>query len=92
MSSIADQVITAPVNEFCVLSGLGRTRVYELLNKGEIESVTIGRRRLIIIDSYRKLLETRRGTPAEQPTTNVPTISRRVTAAHALAAEQLRRR
>lgn len=55
-----DRVITAPIGEFCVLSGLGRTRVYELISAGEIDSVTIGKRRLVIIESYRRLIERQR--------------------------------
>jgi len=77
MSSVSDQIITAPVNEFCILTGLGRTKIYEMLNSGELESVTIGRRRLIIVDSYRRLLNAYRGTPAEQPAPNAPKPSRR---------------
>jgi len=44
--------ITAPIGPFCRDNGLGRTKVYELIGVGEIESVTIGRRRYIIVQSY----------------------------------------
>jgi len=44
--------ITAPIGRFCRDNGLGRTKVYELIGVGEIESVTIGRRRYIIVQSY----------------------------------------
>jgi len=60
MDTIADRVITAPAAEFCILSGLGRTKTYELLGTGELDSITIGKRRLIIIDSYRRLIERQR--------------------------------
>lgn len=54
-------IITATVGEFCRLSGLGRSRVYEMIgDAGELESVLIGKRRLIIIDSYRQLIERRK--------------------------------
>jgi excisionase family DNA binding protein len=59
MQAISGHIITAPVKEFCDLSGLGRTRVYELIASGELESITIGRRRLIVLDSYRRLIERR---------------------------------
>jgi hypothetical protein len=49
--------ITATIPEFVRLSGIGRTRVYELLNAGELEYVEFGRRRLIVIGSYRRLIE-----------------------------------
>src|SRR6516162_9929943 len=44
--------ITAPIGPFCRDNGLGRTKVYELIGHGEIESVTIGRKRYIIVQSY----------------------------------------
>jgi hypothetical protein len=52
--------ITATIPEFRRLSGIGRSRIYELLDAGEIESVYIGSRRLILIDTYRRLIERQR--------------------------------
>jgi len=49
--------ITATITEFRRLSGIGRSRIYEMLDAAEIESVHIGSRRLILIDSYRRLIE-----------------------------------
>jgi hypothetical protein len=40
-------------------------RACELLDRGEIESVHIGARRLLIIDSYRRLIERRRAADAK---------------------------
>jgi hypothetical protein len=57
MDSISGRIITAPVGEFCALSGLGRTKVYEMLGEGLLDSITIGKRRLIVLDSYRRLIE-----------------------------------
>lgn len=57
MQPIADRVISAPINEFCLLSGLGRTKVYELLDAGELRSIHVGKRRLVLIDSYRELIK-----------------------------------
>jgi hypothetical protein len=48
--------ITATITEFRRLSGIGRSRIYELLDAGELESVHLGARRLIIVDSYRRLV------------------------------------
>lgn len=53
---IADP-ITATIPDFRRLSGIGRSRIYELLDTGELESVCVGKRRLILIDSYRRLIE-----------------------------------
>jgi hypothetical protein len=44
--------ITAPIGPFCRDNGLGRTKVYKLIGDGEIESITIGRKRYIIVQSY----------------------------------------
>ena len=49
--------ITATIPEFRRISGIGRSRIYELLDAGELESIHIGSRRLILIDSYRRLIE-----------------------------------
>jgi hypothetical protein len=60
-------IITAPIREFCRMSGFGRSRVYELIDAGDLESVVIGKRRLIIIDSYRQLIERRKGQAQKLP-------------------------
>ena len=72
MDTLADRIITAPVSEFCRISGIGRTRVYELIAAGELDSITVGKRRLIVLDSYRRLIERQRGTPAERPAASPP--------------------
>ena len=57
MNTPLENVITASISEFCRLSGIGRTKVYELLGDGNLESISIGRRRLIVLDSYRRLIQ-----------------------------------
>lgn len=37
--------------------GLGRTSIYKLINEGRLETITIGRRRLIKTASIQQLLE-----------------------------------
>jgi excisionase family DNA binding protein len=49
--------ITAPIDQFCILAGIGRSLVYEMLGDGRLESIRIGKRRLIVLDSYRRLIE-----------------------------------
>lgn len=39
------------VPEVCEATGLGRSLVYELITAGRIESVTVGRRRLVPADA-----------------------------------------
>jgi hypothetical protein len=55
--------ITATIPEFRRLSGIGRSRIYELLDAGELESIHLGARRLIVIDSYRRLLARLQAAP-----------------------------
>jgi excisionase family DNA binding protein len=43
--------------EAAQLLGVGRTKIYDLLWNGEIESVKIGSRRLIKVDSINELVE-----------------------------------
>ncbi|WP_414643389.1 hypothetical protein [Bradyrhizobium barranii] len=40
------------------MTGLGRTKLYELIGAGRIVTITIGRRRLIVVRSLLALLET----------------------------------
>jgi excisionase family DNA binding protein len=47
---------TCTVAEACAAAGIGMTKLYELIGSGAIESVTIGRRRLIRVDSLLRLL------------------------------------
>lgn len=37
--------------------GVGRTRLYELLGSGQIESLKLGQRRLVKVASLRKLVD-----------------------------------
>jgi hypothetical protein len=63
MHSDALDRITATIPEFRRLSGIGRSKIYELLDAGEIESIHIGARRLILVDSYKRLIERQRVAP-----------------------------
>jgi hypothetical protein len=49
--------ITAPLGEFVEISGIGRSVLYKMLKSGELQSVTIGKKRMVIVASYRELLE-----------------------------------
>ena len=37
--------------------GLGRSKVYELIGDGELRTVSIGRRRLVLVDSVKALVD-----------------------------------
>jgi hypothetical protein len=48
--------ITASIPAFCRLSGIGRSKLYELINSGTIKTVRIGKRQFIVIASFRDLI------------------------------------
>ena len=49
------RVIWVSVCEACRLSGLGRTKLYELMASGRVLSTTVGRRRLVSVASIEAL-------------------------------------
>ena len=61
----ADDIITAPIDRFCQLAGIGRSKAYELIADGILDSVLVADRRLIVIDSWRRLI-----AEAPRPTTS----------------------
>ena len=66
--TIWDRCITMAVDPFSRATGIGRTKIYELLATQDLESIVIGRRRLILLDSYRRLIEKQRSaTPTARP-------------------------
>jgi hypothetical protein len=71
-TAVDPDVITVTIKRFLEISGLSNTTVYSLMNRGEIETVHIGRRRLIVLSSYWTLLRRRRGTPATTPLADPP--------------------
>lgn len=44
------------VNEFCELYGVSRSFAYELMDRGKLRTVKIGKRRLIPVESAEALL------------------------------------
>jgi excisionase family DNA binding protein len=67
MHQIPEHLITATIGNFCALSNIGRSKVYELLDAGDLQSIKIGKRRLILIDSYHRLIERQRSIGASAP-------------------------
>jgi len=49
--------LTVDISEACRLTGLGRSKLYELLTANEISSVKIGKRRVIPVTSLRRFIE-----------------------------------
>jgi hypothetical protein len=60
MDAHTETLITTTIGNFCRLTDIGRSKTYELLASGALDSLKIGKRRLIILDSYRKLIEQQR--------------------------------
>jgi excisionase family DNA binding protein len=54
------QRLTCTINEACEATGLGRTKLYELIGAGALDTITVGRRRLVSVRSLRTLLEPNR--------------------------------
>jgi excisionase family DNA binding protein len=52
------QRLTCTIDEACEVTGLGRTKLYELIGAGRIVTTTIGRRRLVVVRSLLALLDT----------------------------------
>lgn len=58
--SIKNQLLSVSILDAAQMTGLSRSRIYELLNDGQLHSVLIGKRRLIPMSALRKLI----GEPA----------------------------
>ncbi len=56
-TAAAEPIITAPVDAFSRMSGISRDLVYDMLKQGSLESIKIGRKRLIVIASYHRYIE-----------------------------------
>lgn len=54
------QYFTASISETARALSLGRTSVYSLINQGRLETIKLGRRRLIKVESIRLLLDSQR--------------------------------
>ncbi|PIT00761.1 hypothetical protein TSA1_08220 [Bradyrhizobium nitroreducens] len=50
--------LSCTVDEACVVTGLGRTKVYELIGSGRLVTTTVGRRRLVTVRSLLELVDT----------------------------------
>jgi excisionase family DNA binding protein len=52
------QRLSCTIAEACEVTGLGRTKLYELIGDGHLATTTVGRRRLVLVRSLLSLLET----------------------------------
>lgn len=51
------QRLTCTIAEACEAIGLGRTKLFELIGEGCIDTTTNGRRRLVVVRSLRALVK-----------------------------------
>lgn len=64
--------ISVTLAESCRLTGLGLSSIYAAIAAGAVESVSIGKRRLIMFDSLRHWIEAGRSKPADTRPNWVP--------------------
>ena len=50
-------VITVRIREACRITGIGRSKLYELIGRGEIETIKIGAMTLIPVESLREFIQ-----------------------------------
>lgn len=48
---------TCSIREACQTVGLGKTKLYELIGGGQLRTTTIGRRRLVLVESLLSLVD-----------------------------------
>ena len=58
-----DERITCTIAQFQTISGLSASSIWSLIAAGTLQTVAVGRRRLILLDSYRALIRTALGAP-----------------------------
>ena len=51
------QRLTCTIDDACEVTGLGRTKLYELMGTGQLATTTVGRRRLVLVSSLQALLD-----------------------------------
>jgi excisionase family DNA binding protein len=52
----APKPVSATIDDTCHITGLGRSKVYELISEGKLKALTIGRRRLVLYSSIEELI------------------------------------
>ena len=56
--------LAVSITQAAQIIGCGRSKMYELINRGQLETVRIGRRHLVRVSSLRSLVQV--GTAADQ--------------------------
>jgi excisionase family DNA binding protein len=51
------QRLSCTIDEACEATSLGRTKIYELIGTGQLDTIAVGRRRLVIVRGLLTLLD-----------------------------------
>jgi len=54
-----DERISVRIPEACRLIGISRSKLYELIEAGDIQTAKVGARRLVLVSSLRTFVESR---------------------------------
>lgn len=49
--------LTLSIPEACAFLGIGRSSLYGLISSGDLQTILIGKRRLVPVDSLRNLID-----------------------------------
>jgi excisionase family DNA binding protein len=52
----APKPLTCTIHDTCRITGLGKTKVYELIAQRKLKAVAIGKRRLVLYSSIEELI------------------------------------
>ena len=77
MAIIVSEQITATVKRFSRdVADIGESKTWEMIRSGEIQTITVGRRRLIVLESYRRYVEAQLAEPPKDARRNgtVPSL------------------
>ena len=53
----APKRLAVTIDNACQITGLGRTKIYEVIRDQKLKAVAIGRRRLVLMESIEALLQ-----------------------------------
>jgi len=63
--------ITASVKKFArEIADVGESTAWAMIARGEVETISIGKRRLVVVESYRRLVEERKALPPQDARRN----------------------
>jgi hypothetical protein len=63
--------LSCTVAEACEATGIGRTKLYEEMTAGRVQTTNVGKRRLVLVPSLLRLIEPQ----GSQPTPSTPEVA-----------------